>query len=149
MTNMNNKFLVAVLLFIGIAPALFIFTVPTTILLSFIPDREHQSSFETELAEECLLIGRQWNDKVLSCDMTPISAIFSDNVKKHGRSSMSEHLAFNKFKEVAKEIGGSVKLRGCIYLLQSYLVKQGTKVESVYDEDTLNACVGYIQPDEG
>ncbi len=57
---------------------------------------------------------------------------------------MSEHLAYNKFMEVIKQTGASVKLRGCLYLLQAELVKQGVTVDSVYDEDTLDACRTYL-----
>jgi hypothetical protein len=121
------------------------FAIAVLYAVSTLPYDDPQSWIDTERAEECLMLGREWNDKTLSCDMAPVSAIFNDRVMKHGRSLMSEHLSFNKFKKVAAEIGGSVKLRGCMYLLHSYLVKQGVKVESVYDEDTVDSCIKYIQ----
>ena len=58
---------------------------------------------------------------------------------------MSEHLAYNKYIEVAEKNGWQIKLRGCIYLLQAELVKHGVKVESVYDEDTVDVCVQYLE----
>ena len=116
------------------------------IFMVFIPDGDDRRWTHTERAEECLLLGRDWNEEILSCDMAPVSAIFNAHVTKHGRATMSEHLAFNKFKEVAEKTGEYTKLRGCIYLLQAELVKQGVKVESVYDEDTVDSCFKYIQP---
>ncbi len=112
--------------------------------LSTLPYDDRPSWGKSEWAEDCWALGREWNDDTLSCDMTPVSAIFTDHVNKHGRSSMSEHLAYNKFMEIAKESGETVKLRGCLYLLQTELVKQGVKVESVYDEDTVDSCSRFI-----
>jgi hypothetical protein len=76
--------------------------------------------------------------------MAPVSALFKDHVSEHGRSTMSEHLAFNKYKEISEKNGWQIKLRGCLYLLQTELVKQGVKVESVYDEDTVDSCSRFI-----
>lgn len=114
------------------------------IFVIFIPDGDDRRWTDTERAEECLMLGREWSEDSLSCDMTPVSAIFKDHVSKHGRSTMSEHLAFNKYKEIAEKNGRQIKLRGCLYLLQTELVKQGVKVESVYDEDTVDSCSKFI-----
>ncbi len=111
-----------------------------------LPSDDPQSWTDTERAEECLMIGREWNDKTLSCDMTPIAAIFTSHVSKYGRSSMSEHLAYNKFRDTYEERGGSVKLRGCLYLLQTELQKQGLVFQSIYDEDVVDACTEVLYP---
>ena len=122
-------------------------TVPFFILMFaiFIPDGDDRRWMDTERAEECLMLGRGWSENTLSCDMTPISEIFKDHVSKHGRSTMSEHLTYNKYKEISEKNGWQIKLRGCLYLLQAELVKQGIKVESVYDEDTVDSCSKYIE----
>ncbi len=114
------------------------------IFMIFIPDGADRRWTDTESAEECLMLGREWSEYSLSCDMAPVFALFKDHVSKHGRSTMSEHLAFNKYKEIAEKNGWQIKLRGCLYLLQTELVKQGVKVESVYDEDTVDSCSKFI-----
>jgi hypothetical protein len=115
------------------------------IFMIFIPDGDDRRWTDTERAEECLMLGREWSEDSLSCDMAPVSALFKDHVSEHGRSTMSEHLAFNKFKAIAEKTNEHPKLRGCTYLLQAYLIRQGVKVDSVYDEDTLSACSKFIQ----
>ncbi len=121
-------------------------TIPFFILMFaiFIPDGHDRRWTDTERAEECLMLDREWSEDTLSCDMAPVSAIFQDHVTKHGRSTMSEHLAYNKYRDIAEKNGWQIKLRGCLYLLQTVLVKQGVEVESVYDEDTVDSCSKFI-----
>jgi hypothetical protein len=120
------------------------FAIAVLYAVSTLPYDDPQSWIDTERAEECLMLGREWSKNTLSCDMAPVSAIFKDHVSKHGRSTMSEHLAYNKFLKVAEKNGWQIKLRGCLYLLQAVLVKQGVKVESFYDEDTVDACTKFL-----